>query len=357
MTIQNAAAAPPTMTLLTRAVDQLSSQTTALQSQVSSGVVSDSYAGLGDGRYQALDLQPQITQITGWQTSISSAQTTLDVTQTAMSRIATIATNLQTSLTSLQGDTSATSVSNAALQARQSLTELASLLNTKNGSSYVFGGNASGTPPITDPSSITEGSFFQSIGSSVAALGGESAEDVEGATVKTVSDNSLATSPFSAALSVTAQQATALTRSVTVGDGDHVAIGFVATSGGTSSGVSTGSSIRDLMRALAVVGNLDQTSASSAGFATLVKDTGAQMSTVSDSLNLSIASLGQTQATMTGRSSFLGQVGDALTTQLSAIKDSDPAAVSAQLTATQNQLQASYSLIADMKNMSLASYI
>lgn len=357
MTIQNASTAPATMTLLTRAVDQLSSQTTALQSQVSSGVVSDSYADLGDGRYQALDLQPQITQIAGWQTNISSAQATLDVTQTAMSRIATIASNLQTSLTTLQGDTSATTVSNAALQARQSLTELASLLNTKNASSYVFGGTASDTPPVADPSAITQSSFFQSIGSSVSDLGTLGADGVQTATVATASDNSLATSPFSAALSVTGQASSALTRSVTVGDQDHVAIGFVATSGGTPSTSSTGSSIRDLMSALAVVGNLDQASPATTGFAALVKNTSAQVSAADDSLNLSIASLGQTQANMTGQSTVLGQVSDALTTQLSAVKDSDPAAVSAQLTATQNQLQASYSLIADMKNMSLASYI
>lgn len=357
MTIQNATAAPANMALLTQGVDMLGAQTTALQSELSSGVVADSYGGLGDQTYQALNLQPQITEIGGWQTNITSAQTTLGVTQTAMSRITTIATNLQTSLTSLQGDKNATTVSTAALQARQSLTELASLLNTQNGSQYVFAGNAADTAPVTDPSSITQSSFFQTIAASVAAVGTTGATTVEGSSVAAAADNTSGQSVFSAALSVTGAQATASARSLTVGEQDHVSVGFVATQGGSASSSSTGSSIRDLMRALAVVGSLDQADSASSGFATLINDTSTQMTGVSASLTMSVASLGQTQTTLTGRATSLGQLSDALKAQLGSIKDSDPASLSVQLTATQNQLQASYSLIADMKGMSLAAYL
>ena len=111
------------------------------------------------------------------------------------------------------------------------------------------------------------------------------------------------------------------------------------------------------MRALAVVGSFDQADASSAGFATLVQDTSTQMATVSAGLGLAVSSLGQTQNSLTSHNASLGEMSDALVKQLGAVKDSDPASLSAQLTATQNQLQASYSLIADMKGMSLASYL
>ena len=357
MIIQNAAAAPANMALLTQGVDALSARGTALQGELSSEVLSDSYAGLGDQTYQALNLQPHITEIAGWQTNVTSAQNALGVTQTAMSQITTIATDLQTSLTSLRGDKSATNVSVAALQARQSLTELASLMNTQNGSRYVFAGNASGTAPVTDPSAITTGSFFQTIAARVAAVGTTGAAGVEAATVAAAADNTAGQSVFSSALSVSATQAATITHTVTVGDQDHVPVGFVATQGGNATPSSTGSSIRDLMRALAVVGSLDQADPSSSGFATLVDDTGTQMTGVSDSLNLSVASLGQMQEQLTGRATTLSHVSDALTAQLGSVKDSDPATLSAQITDTQNQLQASYSLIADMKGMSLASYL
>ncbi len=358
MTIQSATNAPiSTMLPLTSAVDQLNAQNAALQGELSSGVLSNSYAGLGDQRYQALNLQPQITAVGAWQQNVTSAQTTLSVTQTAMSSITAIATALQTSLTSLQGNQSATAISAAAIEARSSLNELGSLLNTKDGSQYVFGGNASGTAPVADPSNITSSAFFQTISASVASVGTTSAAAVEAATVAAASDNTAAQSLFSSALSVGASVATRLAHTVTVGEQDHVAVGFVATEGTTPTATSTGSSIRDLMRALAVVGSLDQADATSTGFSTLVSDTATQVGSINSSLTDTVAHLGQTQDQLTSQSSMLDSVSDALTSQLGAVKNSDAATLSTEINATQNQLTASYTLIADMKGMSLAAYL
>lgn len=356
MAIQNLATTPSTM-LLTDAVNRLSTQQADLQGQVSSGVTSDSYAGLGDQRYAVLDLQSQITGVTAWQGNITSAQTTLDVTQTAMTQITSIASSLQDSLTSLVADQSATNVSAVAAEARQSLTELTSLLNTKNGAQYVFAGNDAGTPPVTDASTVTSSSFFQTIASSVAAVGVNGAAATESSTVAAASNNAAGEAIFSPFLSVAAASAAASVRSVTVGEQDHVAVGFVATQGGAPTATSTGSSIRDLMRTLAVAGSLDQADTTSAGFSTLITDTRSQLDDINQSLVASVASLGQTQAGLADQSSALSDVGNTLTKQLGSLRDSDPALLSTQLTETQNQLQASYSLIADMKGMSLAAYL
>ena len=358
MTIQSMTSAPPsTMLPLTSAVDQLNTQNTLLQEELSSRVLSDSYAGLGDQRYQALDLQPQITKVAAWQQNVSSAQNTLSITQTAMSSITSIATALQTSLTSLQGNQSATNISAAAAEARSSLNELGSLLNTKDGSRYVFGGTASDAAPVTDPSNITSSALFQSISASVASVATTGAASVEAATVAGASGETATQSGFSPALSIDGTAATSLVHTVTVGEQDHVAVGFVATEGTVPTATSTGSSIRDLMRALAVVGSLDQASPTSAGFSTLVNDTATQVGTINSSLTDTVAHLGQTQAQLSSQSDMLGSVSDALTTQLGTVKNSDAATLSAQINATQNQLTASYTLIADMKGMSLAAYI
>ncbi len=357
MMIQGVTLLPSTITSLTQATDQLSTRYAAEQAAVSSGVTSDSYAGLGDGRYQALDLQPQITQLGGWQQNIASAQNTLTVTQTALSRITTIATNLQTSLTSLKGDPGSAGIATAALQARQSLTELASLLNTRDGSGYVFGGSDATDAPVTDPDSILHGSLFTTIAGSVAAVGTTGAAAAESATLAAAADNDPGTSVFSAALSVDGGSAASLGHTVAVGEQDRVTVGLVATAGGAATATSTGSSIRDLVRALATVGSLDQADPRSAGFATLVDDTSDAVSAVSGSLTTIVAGLGQTQAQLTAQNGTLSLTSDALTQQLGLIKDSDPASLSIQLTDTQNQLQASYSLIADMKGLTLASYL
>ena len=357
MSIQGVAFVPSIVSPLTQATDQLSAQYAAEQAAVSSGVTSDSYAGLGDGRYQALNLQPQITQLGGWQQNVATAQNTLTVTQTALSRITTIATNLQTSLTSLKGDPGSTGIATAALQARQSLTELGSLLNTRDGSGYVFGGNDATEAPVTDPDSILQGSLFTTIAGSVAAVGSTGAAAAESATLAAATSNDPGTSVFSAALSVDGGSAASLGHDVAVGEGDHVTVGFVATAGGAATATSTGSWVRDLVRALATVGSLDQADPGSAGFATLVNDTSDAVSGVSGSLTTTVAALGQTQAQLTAQSGTLSLTSDALTQQLGLVKASDPASLSTQLTDTQNQLQASYSLIADLKGLTLASYL
>ena len=358
MTIQSTTSAPiSTMLPLTSAVDQLNAQEAALQGELSSGVLSDSYAGLGDQRYQALNLQPQITAVGAWQQNVTSAQNTLSVTQTAMSSITAITTALQTSLTSLRGNQSAVAISAAAVEARSSLNELGSLLNTRDGSQYVFGGTASGTAPVMDPSNITSSAFFQTISASVTSVGTTGAAAVETATVAAASDNAPTRSPFSPALSVDASAATSLAHTVTVGEQDHVTVGFVATEGTAPTATYTGSSIRDVMRALAVVGSLDQADASSTGFSTLVGDTATQVGSINSSLTDTVARLGQTQALLTSQSNMLDSVSDALKSQLGAVKNSDAATLSTEINATQNQLTASYTLIADMKGMSLAAYL
>jgi flagellar hook-associated protein 3 FlgL len=213
---------------------------------------------------------------------------------------------------------------------------------------------------VTNPQNITSSAFFSAISESVASLTTTGASGVEQETVSASASTDPGESVFSTALSVAPSAANALTRNVTVGNQDHVAVGFVATQGTTPTSVpstTTGSSIRDLMRVLAVVGSLDQTDASSGEFSTLVSDTSKQMSSVSSSLTESVASIGQTQAQLTAQSTMLSSVTDALTKQLGSVKDSDAATLSTQISATQNQLTASYTLIADMKGMSLASYI
>ncbi|KXV65769.1 flagellar biosynthesis protein FlgL, partial [Gluconobacter japonicus] len=59
----------------------LSQKKDGLQAQASTGVLSDSYAGLGNSRAQALALQPAITQISAWSGNITTVQNRLTTTQ------------------------------------------------------------------------------------------------------------------------------------------------------------------------------------------------------------------------------------------------------------------------------------
>ena len=345
-----------TMPTLLRGVDKLSAQNDSLTAELSSGIVSDSYAGLGDQAYEAISLEPQISATNAWQANVTQTQTKLTATQNALTSITSIADSLQSTLLSLQGNVSTSAVSSASTQARQQLTELTSLLNTQSGGSYAFAGTASEQAPVS-MSDLASSSMVSSIMSAVSQVGTAGAAATETATLGAASDNSAANSVFSAQLSTAAEAAGDLVPQVQVGQDQFAATGVVATQGGAAGPSSTGSPIRDLIRSLATVAGLSGADSGSAGFRSLIADTSSQMGSVTQGLAGLTASVGTLQDGAASTSSNLSDMSDALQSQLGAAKDSDPTTTRSQQVAVQNQLTASYTLIADMKTLNLAQYL
>ncbi len=343
------------MSTLLRGVDKLNAQNDALTAELSSGVVSDSFAGLGDQAYEAISLQPQISATNAWQANVTQTQTRLQATQNALTSITSIAGSLQSTLLSLQGDASTEAISTASTQARQQLTQLTSLLNTQSGGSYVFAGTASDQAPV-GVSDLASSTLVSGIASAVSQVASTGAAATEAATLAAASDNGAANSVFSAQLSTTAEAARELVPQVQVGHDQFAAAGIVATQGGAAGPTSTGSAIRDLIRSLATVAGLSGAGGGD-GLQSLIADTSSQMSGVTQGLAGLTAVVGVLQDASASASSNLSDMSDALQSQLGATKDSDPTTTRTQQVAVQNQLTASYTLIADMKTLDLAQYL
>jgi len=344
------------MPTLLRNVDQLSAQNNQLTEQISTGLVSTDYAGLGADAYQAISLDPQISQLGAWQTNITQAQVKLSATQSAMTGINSIATSLQTSLLTLQSSSSAGTIATMSQQALQQLTQLTSLLNTSTGSSYVFAGTASDQAPVPS-SDLASSSVVSGIISAVAQVGTNGAAATESTTLSIASGASAAGSIFSSQLSVSPASAATLVPQVQIGSGDMLASGLVASQGTAASASSTGSPIADLIRGLATVAGLSQAGPSSAGYQTLVSDTLTQVGSAVQGLQTMTSQVGAMQDQATSQSSLLSDTTDALQSQLTNITGSDLATVRTQQVAVQNQLTASYTLISDMRTMNLAQYL
>lgn len=338
---------------MTRAVSTLTARQNQLQEETATGIVSDTYAGLGTSRTTAIGLQPAITRIDGWSSNVTAAQSTLTTTQTALSGIQDIASTLSTALTTLAGNPTADDVSAAVTSAKNALNSLGSLLNTQSGSSYVFAGRQSETAPVTDASLATSDLATQ-IGQIVSSS--SSAADILSRTLS-AAGNTPEGSPFSAALSTDGLSAAALNNSVDVGQSLRLTTGITATQGTSASSTSTGSPIRDLMRNLMVVASLGSVTEGSDSYNSLVSGLISSNSDVTSTLTDMSAGLGVMQNQLTTQSSMLSSMSSALTTQLGNAKNADLASVSTALTQTQTQLQASYTVISDMKGMTLADYI
>ena len=337
-------------------------QLDTLTEQASTGLVAQTYAGLGNGAGVALDLSPQISALQTYQTNINQATGTMQVTQTAMTHIQQIAATFAGDIPNLNG-LNPSEVDSVAAQANAALQQVADLLNTKDAGSYVFAGQDTGNAPVPSGDAILSSGFYTQINAAVAGLSANGATATTQATLAIASSNDTGTSPFSAYLS---QPASAISAPVVqTGDGGTVQTGLlasansVAVSPGTTTTppTSTGSYMRDLMMSLATLGSMSSSQVGDAGFAALVQSTGTTLTGVVNTMADDVGVLGNIQSNLTTTQTQLSDTATAMTGQLSNVQNVDMASTLSQLTSMQSQLQASYRLITGENSLSLLNYL
>ena len=125
-----------------------------------------------------------------------------------------------------------------------------------------------------------------------------------------------------------------------------------------STGTSTtGSYVRDVMRALATLGSLSGAQATTPGFDALVADTRASLGGAIKAMAAEAGALGNLEAGLDTRKAQLSDQEVALKGQVSSVEDVDWAEAAAKLTETQTRLQASYKLISGTKGLSLVDFL
>ncbi|MDE2581520.1 MAG: hypothetical protein KGL52_07785 [Rhodospirillales bacterium] len=330
-----------------------------LTTQASTGLVGQTYAGLGAGASVSLDLRPQLASLSTWQANINAATGVMGVTQTAMTQLQSIASSFRAQLDTLNGLNPST-VDSVAASARQALVQVAGLLDTTDGSTYVFGGADSTNPPVPNPDAILGSGFYTQINTAVGGLGGAGAAATAAATLATASSNAAGTSPFSAYMSQPAATLQAQIPLVQTGAGQTQAIGLLASANTyvASTGTSTtGSYARDLMRALATIGSLSSSQVNAAGFQGLVSDTYTSLGGVVTAMAQDAGVLGNQQTALTAIGTQLQDQTTALTAQVSPAENVDMAKVLSDMSLVQTQLQSSYQLISGQSALSLVKFL
>lgn len=328
-----------------------------LTDQASTGLISRRYAGLGDGASTALNLTPQIKELTTWQANVDSATGTMTVTQAAMKQIQSIAATFLADTNNLNG-LNASEVDNVAANARSALRELAGLLDTQNGNVYVFAGQDSANPPVPSPDAILSSGFYTQINAAVTPLSTNGAAATIAATLAVASSNASGTSPFSSYMS---QPASALSAPVLqVAEGQTIQFGMLASANtaAVSTGTSTtGSYMRDLLRGLATLGSLSSAQVNDPNFAPLVEDTRTSLRNTVTAMATDVGVMGDRQRNLIDRKAQLSDLVTALTGQVSNVKDADLARTLSELTQINTQLQASYQLLATESSLSLVKFL
>jgi flagellin-like hook-associated protein FlgL len=362
----------PTLTRLIQDSQTIHNRLDKLTNQASTGLIADDYAGLGSGASVSLDLHPQITSLQTWQNNVDAATGRMSVAQSTLTQIQSIAANFYAQLNNVQSvDTS--EVDTIAASARDALKQVAGLLDTQDGGVYVFAGQDTGNPPVPNPDNILTSGFNTQINAAVSAFNGVAPNDAAGvanATYAIAQSNAAGTSPFSAWLSQPSAVLQANPPVVQVGQNQTEPVGIPAsanglipdlpTTGSTIPGgppASTGSYMRDVLRALATIGSLSSAQANDPGFSDLVQDTRISLSGAAAAMAQDAGVLGNVQSSLTATQSRLADTQTALTGQVSSAEDVDMAATASQLSLVQTQMQASYQLIATLSGLSLAKFL
>jgi len=338
-----------------------------LTTQVSTGLVANTYAGLDASAAVPLNLQPQIAALQTWQNNISQASSRMQVTQTAMTQLQQIASNFLAQTSNLEG-ADASEVDSVAAAAQQALVQVAGLLNTQDGNTYVFAGQDTGNPPVPESDSILSSGFYTQIAAQVGQLGVQGAAVTVGNTLTIAGSNAAGLSPFSVYLSQPMQSAanplsTLQAPTIQIGQGQTASVGLLASSNSasiSSTGVpasSTGSYMRDLMLSLATIGSLRSSQVGDVGYTTLVQSINATLTGAISAMAEDAGVLGNTQANLTTSQTTMADTATALTTQVGDVQNVDMAAALSNLSLMQTQLQASYQVIAAMSGLSLVKFL
>ena len=332
------------------AADAAKTQLNKLAGQAADGLVSDSYAGLGAAAQTSVDLQPQINQLATQQSAIGAVTGRLGVTQSALNQIESIASSFNAKLAGLN-DIAPTQVDSVAVSARSALQQVANLLDSTDGGTYVFAGTDSATPPVPNPDAITSSAFYTQIGTAVAGLAASGAAATAASTLAIAASNAPGTTPFAGGgAAPTLDLGSAGTFQV----GVLASANTLAVSGGSS---TTGSYVRDILRGLATLSNLSSSQATASGFIPLVQDTQASLSGAISALAVEGGALGDIQSSLQTVQTQAAATGATLSAQLSSVQDVDLTKTISELSQVQTQLSASYKLISETSRLSLVNFL
>ncbi|WP_165943497.1 flagellin [Roseicella aquatilis] len=350
----------PGFDLAASAAADLRSRIGELTRQAAGGERATSYAGLGADALQAMDLRAELNRRQVVSRGIDLGGNIADATQLVLKQLISTGTDITSRATALVG-LSAVDVQSIADTAKGALQEVVSLLGEQYGGAALFGGDDLGNSPVVDPGQIEDTGLYKGIKAQVQSLGGGNAQAVLDATMTLAKSDDPAITPFSEHASAAAQgQVADSRRSVPIGEGVSIAVGLYANrnAAATSSGATTGSWSRDLIRGLSILANLgpDQ-AAQGADFTTLVKGAVAALQSGVDGVTDEAAILGGVQQRLDSAKTRNQDISDQVELQLGNLENVDMAETITRLQSTQTQLQASYKCLAMLGEISLVNFL
>lgn len=292
---------------------QLRGQANDLQAQVSTGLKSPNYSGLGPAAAQVANLQSSVAHHQAYLDTITTVQQRITEQSTALSTIEGLAQKFSQLLPSGAFNASPSSIQT---QAKALLQELGDFLNTSDGSRYLFSGSLTSTAPF-DPTHLPNPGSLNTACNQAVPNGYYAGNDV--------------------------------VQKAKVDDNVTVSYGVTADA----------SAVENLVRVANYLANLPPGSPQSSVPADV-----AAMNQAADLMSQGIAGLQQIEGTLALQSYQLQTVQQAhqtfinvAQTNIQNLETVDPATAITQLNQVETNLQASYQTVSTLQQLSLVNYL
>lgn len=184
-------------------VNQLGVQRTQmdqLTEQLSTGLQSQTFGGLGSNRSLALNFQTQLDQANGYLNTINNVNTSLNILNTSVQGISDLATTEQSNFDQQNYTLLSSGVTQQQQSATNALNEIVSIFNSNIAGTYVFGGKSTNAAPVAQVNTLMDGTatqagFKQVMAERLAADQGPAANSATGQTLGRLTVTSPQTTP------------------------------------------------------------------------------------------------------------------------------------------------------------------
>lgn len=332
--------------LLLQSITQTQSTLATKSVEESSGQYADIGLQLGDQSGYELSLRNENDLLQSYTTSNSVVTTNMTTAQDSLNSILTSAQSVQTNLTTWSSESSASTQTLANIGVN-GLQDLIATTNTTSNGQYVFGGQNSGTPPLTDYSTA-----MTTVDQAFQTYFGFAPTDSQASSITASQMQTFLSGPFAALFDSTGwttnfSSASSTNTSAEIAPGDTVDTSTNANEAGFQQ-LAQGYAMLAAFGDSQLSNSVQQVVASSA---TALVTQGVSSTTGTE------ATVGATLSRVTDATNAMSSQMTLLQTQIGNLDNVDATAVATQITSLSTQLQTAYTLTAQLQKLSLAQYI
>jgi flagellar hook-associated protein 3 FlgL len=147
--------------LLGLSVQNINNQLTNLSTELSSGVKSTNYAGMGVDEGFAIAARSQLANISAFTDTMTNVNTIISSANTALQSLSTTSSDVQSAASATPQNLTSSGQTIGQQNAASDLSALVGMLNTQVGNRYIFSGTAINTPAVASADTIMNGTATQ----------------------------------------------------------------------------------------------------------------------------------------------------------------------------------------------------